>query len=53
MKEYEAVLGLINDAAGEEAAMSILHENLQKRGTHDKTEIRMKLERFIQRRFAK
>ena len=53
MKEYEAVLGLINDAAGEEAAMSILQENLQKRGTHDKTEIRMKLERFIQRRFAK
>ena len=53
MKEYEAVLGLINDAAGEETAMSILHENLQKRGTLDKAEIRMKLERFIQRRFAK
>ena len=53
MNEYETALGLINDASSEETAISILHENLQKRGTFDKTEIRMKLERFIQRRFAK
>lgn len=52
MKEYDYVLDIINNAAGEEAAMAILHENLHKRGTHEKTDIRMKLERFVQRRFA-
>lgn len=51
MKEYEAVLGQINDAVSEEAAISVLHGNLQKKGTFEKTEIRTKLERFIQRRF--
>ncbi|HCB63146.1 MAG: hypothetical protein A2W93_11765 [Bacteroidetes bacterium GWF2_43_63] len=52
MKDYDLVLNTINEVESEQAAMSILHENLQKRGTLEKTDIRMKLERFIQRRFA-
>lgn len=53
MREYDAVLGLVNDAFSEEEALTILHQNLQKQGTVEKADARGKLEKYIQRRFLK
>lgn len=51
MKEYDSMIGEVNNAPNLDSALGRLYESLHRFGTADKTDAILKIERFIQRRF--